>query len=174
MATFVHIADARDSAAIRRVGLRLPKARLANAPAPAQAARYGIFALPVVEDFLLSHQWVRELARRGHRSAVGVYIRLPDNEPVYAGVYNGPKEQITAAQAAAALRSKRILGYEVVIPRAILPAEVVSIRPVPPVGWRYFPEAKGNAPRCLCKFCVRGEAKSRRLRDRLDPEGAYA
>lgn len=72
MAIFVHIADERDAQAIRRNGLALPKARLRAFEN--ERRKWGVFALPVIDDFMLSHQWVRELKRRGHRSAVGVYF----------------------------------------------------------------------------------------------------
>lgn len=60
MPTFVHVADERDAQAIRKAGLVLPKKRFRVS----QTLRWkwGVFALPVVEDFMVSHQWVRELA----------------------------------------------------------------------------------------------------------------
>lgn len=44
--------------------------------------QFGVFALPVTANFLISHQWVREIKRRGFRSAVGVYFQrqLPAHE----------------------------------------------------------------------------------------------
>jgi len=129
--------------------------------------------MPVIDDFMLTHQWVRELARRGHRMAVGVYFRLPDDELVWAGRYNEAKLQCTAAAAARVLRSQRLMGFEVVLPRAVLAAEITAIRPLPAVGWRFRPEAKGQRPFCPCKFCTRGDIKSQRLRARLDPNGDY-
>ena len=171
MTTFVHIADQRDAAAIRCSGLPLPKARLRAYEHPSW--KWGVFAMPVIEDFMLTHQWVRELKRRGHGTAVGVYFRLDDDEPTWAGLYNEPKQALGAAQAAARLRVERALGYEVVIPRAIRAAEIRAVRVLPAVGWRFFPQAKGKPPRCLCKYCVGSEIKSRRMRERLDPEGQY-
>jgi hypothetical protein len=160
MTLFVHIADERDAASIRRAGLTLPKAKL-------HRRGWGIFALPVVEDFMLTHQWVRELARGGHRSAIGVYFRVPDNEPVQAGLFGEKWADTTAAATATRLRAERLLGYEVIISRSIKPEEIHAIRPVPPIGWRFFPGAKGAEPRCLCRYCVRGDIKSQRLRKRL-------
>lgn len=171
MTIFVHVADERDAGAIRRNGLKLPKARWRDW----ENANYkwGVFAMPVIEDFMLTHQWVREMKRRGHRGAIGIYFRLPDAEPVWAGRFGQAKAQITAAQAAARLRNERLLGYEVIIPRGIAAAEITAIRPLPAVGWRHSPEAKGNPPRCLCRYCVGGDINSRKLRTRLDPEGRY-
>jgi hypothetical protein len=172
MATFVHIADERDALAIRRNGLTLPKARWRSSEN--DRYKWGVFALPVIADFMLSHQWVRELKRRGHRSAVGVYFRIADNELVWAGLYNKEKTQMTATEAAARLRNERLLGFEVIIPKSILASNISAIRPIPHVGWRFFPEAKGNPPRCLCKYCNRGEIRNKRMRERLDPKGEYA
>jgi hypothetical protein len=172
MTTFVHIADERDTPAIRRNGLALPKTRYRDAEN--ERYKWGVFALPVVEDFMLSHQWIRELKRRGHRTASGIYFRVADAELVWAGLYNQNKVQVTAAEAAARLRTEKLLGYEVIIPRAIVASEIVAIRTLPHVGWRFFPAAKGSPPRCLCRFCQRGDMKSRRLRQRLDPNGEYA
>jgi hypothetical protein len=170
--TFVHIADERDTSAIRRSGLSLPKARLQLEET--ETRKFGVFALPVVQDFVLSHQWARELARSGHRSAVGVYFRVPDKQLVWAGLYNGLKHLCTAASAAAQLHERRILGYEVIVPRSIKASEITAVRVVPAVGWRYYPPAKGKRPFCPCKFCTRGDSKSRRLRERLDPNREYA
>jgi hypothetical protein len=172
MTTFVHIADERDALAIRRNGLALPKARLRAIEN--ERYKWGVFALPVVEDFMLSHQWIRELKRRGHRSAVGVYFRVEDDELVWAGIYNKEKTKITAVEAAARLRNEKILGFEVIIPRSILASEISAIRSLPHVGWRFFPQAKGSRPFCLCKYCNRGDIKNRRMRERLDPTGEYA
>lgn len=172
MPTFVHIADERDAKAIRRSGLTLPKARWRDLENDCR--KWGIFALPVVENFMVSHQWVRELKRRGHRSAVGIYFRVADSELVWAGLFNQAKVKVTAAEAAAKLRNDRLLGYEVIVPRSISAAEIAAIRALPSVGWRFFPQAKGNPPRCLCKFCTRGDIRSRKMRERLDPDGNYA
>jgi hypothetical protein len=172
MPIFVHIADERDAQAIRCNGLTLPKSRWRNFENDHQ--KWGVFALPVIENFTLSHQWVRELKRRGHRSAVGIYFHVADTELVWVGLYNQAKIQVTAAEATAKLRNEQLLGYEVIIPRSISSAEVSAIRVLPSVGWRFFPGAKGSPPRCLCKFCNGGDINSRRMRARLDPDGNYA
>src|SRR3954447_21613731 len=102
MPSFVHIADERDGAAILRTGLKVPRLRVRSSRSDYPV---GVFALPVVPNFLLSHQWVRELKRRGHRTAVGVYFRAPAPEAVWAGLYNQPKQQMTAGEAASVLRA---------------------------------------------------------------------
>lgn len=166
MPTFVHIADERDAASIRRSGLKLPRSRHPARPG-------GVFALPVVQNFVLSHQWVRELKKRGFKVAVGIYFRVPDQQEVLAGRYNEEKRPITAAEAAAILAKEQILGYEVIIPRSILASEIQAVRSIPQVlGWRHFPDAHRRGIVCGCKYCMRGEIKSRRIQDRHEQNAA--
>jgi hypothetical protein len=165
--TFVHIADERHSSRIRSSGLKLPR------PKRDPGRPWGVFAMPVVPNFVVSHQWVRELKKRGFRVAVGVYFSLPDSESVWAGRYNRDKVMITAAEASARLLREEELGFEVVIPRSIAAREISSIRSLPQtVGWRHFPEAHERGIFCACKFCQKGEIKSQRLRAR-NPDDAF-
>ncbi len=157
MSTFVHIADERQAGSIRRSGLKLMQRASAD-----DLSRYGIFALPVIPNFLISHQWVRELKRRGFRVAVGVYVRVPDQQEVFAGHYNKEKQPMSAAEAAAYLRKHEPLGYEVIVPRSIAASDIEAIRPIPQkLGWRYFPGAHERGVFCWCRGCQRGTYKSR-------------
>ena len=167
MVTFVHIADARCAPAIERTGLTVPRGRRRRAET--EIFKVGVFALPLIENFVVSHQWVRELKRRGFRQAVGVYFRLPDAEPVWAGAYNEVKRCVTAAQAAEWLRDTQRLGFEVIIPRSILASELRYVRAIPQhLGWRYRPGANGSPPFCGCAYCQRGNIKSRALQIRYE------
>lgn len=158
MTTFVHIADERDAAAIRRTGLKLPRHRKGS-------AGHGIFAMPVIADFQLTHQWVRELKRRGFGTAIGVYVRIADDTPVLAGHYNEAKRTMTAAEAAAELHASRMLGFETILPDAIPPRAIHAIRRLPQtIGWRYFPGAHERGVFCGCEYCQRGEFNSRKIR----------
>jgi len=163
MPLFVHIADERNSASIKRSGLKLAKSF------PGQST--GVFALPVINNFMLTHQWVRELKRRGFRTAVGVYFRVPDGEPLFVGRYNEEKVASTASLAAARFRKEQMLGFETIIPRSIEACEIHAIRALPQkVGWRYFPDAHAKGIFCGCKFCVKGEYNSRKLRERWEQD----
>ncbi|MER7514859.1 HEAT repeat domain-containing protein [Streptomyces sp. NPDC126499] len=160
MATFVHLTPAALAARIRRGGVRAGNGRSGR----------GVYLFPVLPSYTLTHQWLRELARRpGSRGLVAVHVRLPDGEPVTVGRYNDREPaRTTAAEAVrriGALDDAR--GWEVFLPRAVARAEVRQIRSVHQVtGWRYFPDAHGVAP-CTCDGCrVRGEYGSRRLRSR--------
>ncbi len=169
MPLFVHIADERDAASIRRAGLALPKARWAEQQT--ERHKHGVFALPVIPNFVVSHQWLRVLKHKGHRTSVGVYFRLHDSEPVWIGHYNEPKRTVTAAEAAALLKEHETLGFETTIPRSILPREVHAIRPLPQVlGWRYSPDSHQRGISCCCKFCQKSNIKGRRLWERHERE----
>ena len=165
MPLFVHIADERHSASIKRSGLRLAKGLL--------RAEAGIFAMPVISNFVLTHQWVRELKRQGFRTAVGVYFRVPKDQAVLAGQYNEAKTSCSASEAAARFRSEQKLGFETISPRSIQPREVHAIRALPQgVGWRYFPGAHEKGIFCGCEYCMKGEYKSKSIRERWEKNGA--
>ncbi|GGY25593.1 HEAT repeat domain-containing protein [Streptomyces omiyaensis] len=159
MTAFVHLAPAVHAARIRRGGLK------------ASGEPRGVYLFPVLPSYPLTHQWLRELARRpGPRGLVAVHVRLPDDAPVTVGRYGDRSpEATTAAGAAGRIRGlgDGALGWEVFLPRAVAPAEVRRIRAVRQVaGWRYFPGAHGTAP-CVCAGCVQpGTYGSRRLRER--------
>jgi hypothetical protein len=158
---FVHLAPESRVARIRRYGIRRRRA--------AGAFPGGVFAVPVTRDFYASHQWVRELRRRGEGALAGVYFRVPDDEQVWVGHYGQAHRWMSAAEAAAEFAgAEDARGWEVVVPRRIEPRELHRVRRVPQVlGWRFFPEAKGEPPRCVCRFCTRGDYGARRLRERL-------
>jgi hypothetical protein len=121
--------------------------------------------MPVLQDYFVSHQWLRELKRRGVRALIGVYFRVPDRESVLVGHYRAPHTPMSAVKAAGLImRAPDPRGYEVLIPRKIEAKEIQAVREVSQVvGWRYYPEAKGRKP-CGCPACSRGEIKATRLR----------
>ena len=159
MPTLVHITDEKNSAAILRSGI-------------APSKRRGVtYFMPVLENHLISHQWLRELKRRGVRVLVGVYFRLPSDEVVWAGRYNEPHRQMPLGEAIGILRSlPDALGFEMFVERKIQPAEIQKIRHLPQkIGWRYKPRAHGNRP-CGCSACQFGAYNSRKLQDAYDPK----
>lgn len=167
MVTFVHIADERDSKAIARNGLKLPRRKAEQHET--ENCKFGIFALPLTPNFIISHQWLRELKSKGFRTAVGVYFRINNDELVWAGKYNEEKVQMTAAEAAGILTRDEILGFEVIIQRSIKASEVSGIRQLTQVvGWRHFPEAHGRPPFCGCSYCQRGNIKSKKIQQKYE------
>src|SRR6266542_3620769 len=134
MAQFVHITEARAARRIERSGIA--------ARSHGRAGGRGVYCMPVLPSFTLTHQWVRELRRWHPGMLVAVHLRLPDEEPVTVARYGAP-------------------------PRAITTAEVRRVRDVSQgVGWRYLPAAHGRRP-CPCPACLpRGAYKVARLRRR--------
>ncbi|MCZ7647197.1 MAG: hypothetical protein M5U26_18400 [Planctomycetota bacterium] len=159
MAQFVHLVSEKLASAVRRRGINLNRSR-------SWPAR-GVYAMPVTPRFYISHQWLRELKRDGQRTVVGVYFRIPDDEPVLVGHYRFAHRACTAAEAAGViLKAEHAEGYEVIVPRRIEAAEIRKIRALPQVlGWRYYPGAHRDRP-CGCPVCQpRGEIRSKRLRE---------
>jgi hypothetical protein len=162
MPMFVHLAPESRVALIRRNGIgRLRKA--------AGERPGGIFAVPVMRDFYVSHQWLRELKRRGQGPIAGVYFRIPDEETVRVGHYNRGHQAMTAAQSVAEfMAAESREGWEIIIPRRIHASEIHRVRTLPQVvGWRFFPGSKGSPPRCTCRFCIGGEYGARKLREKF-------
>lgn len=161
MPVLVHLADERDSAAIEKNGIKPGK------------GRRGIFCMPVTQSFYISHQWLRELKRRGVRSYVGVYFKLDSDTMVYAGKYHQEHQHISLGKAIKEIRSMEDpLGYELLIDRKIEAKEIESIRMLPQsMGWRYFPASHEKGIGCSCPMCLpRGEINAKKLRDKLDPQ----
>ena len=156
MVSFIHIADKNNERAILRNGIRAAK--------PGVGAR-GVYASPVVPDFAIAHQWARELKRSGRKTLVCVQFKIPDDETVLIGKYNGQKLEMTAAEAfGSVLDHTDPMGLEIVIPKKVNPKEISRVYPAPRVtGWRYYPSAKGRQPFCHCKFCNRGEIRAQRI-----------
>ena len=151
MATFIHLADSKKKRLIEKSGIK--------------AGKKGVFSVPVTKAFVTTHQWSRELKRRGVRSLVCVQFRVSDDETVWVGMYNGEKMSMTAAESVATVAGHTApMGLEVIFGRKILPKEIVRIYAAPKiVGWRYYPAAKGKKPFCHCRYCNRGEIRAQRL-----------
>ena len=150
MPIFVHLASASAVARIRRGGIK--------------RGHTGVFCMPMLPDYYSTYQWARELKRRGQRTMLAISFWLDDAEPVLVGHYGKPHETMCASEAVRTLlEAEDCLGYEVIVPRAIGPRELRSVRSVPhALGWRYYPAAHGKPTFCLCDWCARGEIKRQR------------
>jgi len=163
MARFVHLTHESAAKKIQRTGIRRNRTRFGVV---------GVYATPVMPNFYATHQWLRDLKRRGHRVIVGVYFKIPDEEVVMVGHYNNSHRSVMAAEAVDIVtRASDPRGYEVVIERSISPKEIHKIRGLPQVvGWRYNPDAHGNPP-CACPVCLTpGEFKAADIRRRFGNE----
>lgn len=156
MPTLVHLADERETASIKRNGLKIGK------------HQQGIFCMPVMPNYYLSHQWLRELKRGGARTFVGVYFKLHSNTKIFAGKYNEEHKNITLGTAIKEIQSMEDpLDYEIIIDRKIAAKEIEKIKGLPQnLGWRYMPASKGRRP-CPCDYCIKSSIKANRIRERL-------
>lgn len=168
MVLLVHIAPEGAAAKIRANGIRA--ARFTKGVLGQEFDR-AVWAFPVMESYTLTHSWGRELKRSGTRTLVAVSFQIDDAETVYARHYSGSAVPMRASVAVGYIRTfEDPRGYEIMIPRRIVPTEIIGLRVLPKaIGWRYWPGAK-NQPfnLCDCPMCMpRGEVKARRYRERV-------
>lgn len=180
MTMLVHLIDERDSRSVARVGLRGALSSVRGVDAHHELDR-AVYAMPVLPNYFVSHQWLRELKRRGMRTLAAVHFRMRADALVWVGRYNGEHRQVPLGHAAGLIMHEPDQrGWEIIIPHDIPSKSIHAIREVPQVvGWRYFPDSHAKGPwKCLCDFClqgVKGEIKSKSFVRRLiDKHGAEA
>ena len=127
--------------------------------------------MPVLENFFITHQWLRELKRSGAKTFIGVYFKLDSSEMVYAGKYGEQHKHLPLGEAIREIMGlEDPLGYELIIDRKIEPKEIVKIKNLPQkVGWRYYPGSNNKRP-CACEYCMKGTIKGRKTKERLNPD----
>lgn len=159
MPTLVHLTDEKNSRKIRSSGLSMDK------------YGFGIYAMPVLPNFYVTHQWLRELKRSGAKTFVGVYFKVPSSEMVYAGRYNKKHRHISLGDAIKEIMElEDPLGYELILTRKITSKEIFRIKHLPQtLGWRFFPDSHNKKP-CNCEYCLRGNIKGKRTQERLSKE----
>lgn len=157
MAHFIHLFDEREERNIQRNGIKLFRSKWRKIN--------GVFLFPQTENFVVNHQWMRELRRRNGQIMLAARIRIPDEEKVFIGKYNEEHIQVTASEAIGIARlHSDPMGLEVIITRPIASKEIGSIyKPLKISGWRYSPKAKGRKP-CGCPYCQRGEPYSQSIK----------
>lgn len=163
MAQFIHLLDENDAGRVKRGGIRIVKSKWRKLN--------GVFLFPVTENFVVTHQWMRELRRRRGQALLAARIRIDDAEPVLLGKYNEGHVQVRAAQAIGIVREHLDpVGLEVILPRSVKAKEIESFyRPPKVVGWRYYPAARGRRP-CGCPYCQKGEPFGRRIREAYEQD----
>lgn len=159
MPTLVHLADERETSSIKKNGIKIGK------------HRQGIFCMPVLTNFYLSHQWLRELKRSGVKTFVGVYFKINSKTKVFAGHFNADHKHIELGEAIKEIQTiEDPLGYEIIIDRKIDAREIDKIKSLPQnIGWRYKPRANGLKP-CGCDYCIKSTIKGNRIRQKYDPK----
>ena len=159
MPTLVHLADERESSNIKTNGIKIGK------------RMKGVFCMPVMQNFYVSHQWLRELKRFGGNTFVGVYFKVDSSEKVFAGKFNEPHRHIELGEAIKEILSiEDPLGYELIICRKIEAKEIHKIKSLPQtIGWRYKPGSNGKKP-CGCDYCQIGKIKAKSIREKYEPK----
>lgn len=159
MPTLVHLADEKDAKKILNGGVKTGR------------YKQGVYCMPVLQNFYVTHQWLRELKRNGAKTFVGIYFKIPSSEMVFAGKYGKPHKHIPLGQAIKEIMEMDDpLGYELIIDRKIEAKEITKIKHLPQtLGWRYMPGSKVKKP-CNCEYCLRGTIKGKRTKNRLDGE----
>lgn len=159
MPQFVHLADDREIAMIRKNGIKANKVH--------GQTEKGVFATPVLQNYYRSHQWLRELKRRGIKTISAVQFYLEDDARAIVGRYSEEHLETTAAEAVRIfMEHDSGMGLEVIFPFAI-PAKNITRTYTPDqvVGWRYYPEAHSDGRKpCGCSYCQRGQIKNKKLR----------
>lgn len=128
--------------------------------------------MPRIPNFLISHQWTRELKRLGIKNFIAVDFKLPKKEEVWFGKYFRGHNRLPLNQAVAEfMANEDQVGYEFFIERKVLPSEISGIRKIPkPMGWRYEPNAHGKVP-CPCPMCIQpGGFKTADLKEKRQLE----
>jgi hypothetical protein len=163
MALFVHLTPEKRVKLILRNGITRLRKTISGPN--------GVFAMPVMRNFYISHQWLRELKRSGAGAIAGVYFRIPDEQLVWVGHYNQAHQRMTATEAVSIIQNAEMPeGFEVIVPRRIDAKEIHRIRMLPQViGWRYYPGAHKKKP-CGCPYCQRGQYGAKRLREKYEAE----
>jgi len=158
MSVLIHLADEREFSSIKKNGIKIGR------------KRQGVFCMPVLPNFYISHQWLRELKRNGAKTLVGIYFKLDNKTKVYAGRYNESHRHIELGEAIKEIQTiDDPLGYELIVDRKIEAKEVFRIKHLPQnIGWRYKPDSNGEKP-CGCDYCIKGTIKGNKIRQKYDP-----
>jgi hypothetical protein len=165
VADLVHVTPERNMRSIARTGIAARSRGLSG--------ESGVYCMPILASFTLTHQWVRELRRWHPGVLVAVHVRLKDDTPVTVGRYGAEPATLSAAQAGELVRTLvDPRGYEVFVPRAVAAGEVRKVRRIPQgIGWRYMPGAHGTAP-CACPACLTpGTPGAAKIRRRFSQDG---
>jgi hypothetical protein len=157
MPILVHLTDEKQSKKILNGGIKF--GRFLN----------GIYCMPVLQNFYVTHQWLRELKSTGTKTIVGVYFRLNSSELVYAGNYGQRHRHIPLGEAIKEIMAlEDPVGYELIVDRKIEVSEIKKVRSLPQtLGWRYMPDSHNRKP-CTCEICTRGTIKGKRIRTKAE------
>ena len=155
MPKLMHLAPARLERRIQRSGLRGRPWQF-RIDAGLVREREAVFSFPVLPDFSMTHQWLRELRRWNGRSRlVAVYFKLDGTELVYAGRFGARKSRVPLTDALQLVTADP-WGAEIAVPRAVSATSIVSVREIrQDVGWVATPDGVMHGDEsCVCPVCL--------------------
>lgn len=154
MPRLVHLAPESLRRAIERNGIRAESTSVyTGGKEPVNLPR-AVYAMPIVPDFSVTYQWLRELRRWHRERMVAAHFVVPSEEEVWVGRYNKPHQRMALGAAVRRVRDEPA-GNEIILTRGIRKKELASVRDVTQlVGWTEMPEPSTND--CLCRRCMRG------------------
>jgi hypothetical protein len=91
MPILTHLAPEKDAKAIDRTGIK--------AASSSHGTPKGVFCMAIMPNYFATHQWLRELKRRGDRTMVAVDFRLRSAERAWFGHYGRPHSETTVGRA---------------------------------------------------------------------------
>ena len=156
MAVLVHITSVENDKSICQSGIKLGKYNNI------------VYFMPHMKEYLISHQWARELKRSGIKNFIAVDFKIPTEETIWFGKYTEGHKELPLKEAIELFMSlEDKLGYEFFIERKIEAKEVMKVRHIPkPMGWRYEPASHGKEP-CPCPMCIQpGGYKTNKLKEK--------
>ncbi|MBN1898390.1 MAG: hypothetical protein JW827_06405 [Spirochaetes bacterium] len=159
MPVFVHLTSDRNLKQILHSGIKTSRIE--------PSGLSGVYCMPLIKDYYISHQWLRELKRKGTRTIISLYLRLSSEEDVFLGHYKDKPVKMKANRAVKTIMdSEDPLGYQVVIPRKIHRKEIFKWKYVSQLtGWRYSPDSHHSKISCLCPACIpKGAINSQKIR----------
>jgi hypothetical protein len=158
----VHLSPDTNRRAIERAGLRGRKW-------PHLGLERAVFAMPLMADFAMSHQWLRELRSGQDARMIAVHFVAPGDETVLVGHYGAKPVRTTLTEAIRAVM-RAPSGNQIVLGRAVRRREIVAIRELPQlVGWTRVPPDSRDTD-CVCSYCLRpGDRRlMRRVRGEIE------
>jgi hypothetical protein len=161
MPRLVHLAPQRLARRIDRSGLRGSPLTISVGGSDTELLS-AVYAMPVLPDFSVTYQWLRELRRWKNERLIAVHFSIPTTEFIYTGRYGSDKHGGSAGKMIAAIM-KQPIGAELIIPTDVPRRSISAIRNVrQDVGWVETPDTPHKFA-CVCGACLpSGSAKLRR------------
>lgn len=144
----IHLAPLREKRSIERAGVRGARVVLGS-----HVLVRAVYCMPVMQDYSMTFQWLRELRRWHGLPMAAVQFRVSDDLLCWVGRYGREHQCLPASQVAAWIE-KQPWGAQMIIPEGIPATKIDKVREIPQlVGWTEVPEAERKTD-CCCVACL--------------------